>query len=253
MYGILNVSKTGMSASQNKINVISNNIVNANTIGYKKLDMEFQDLVRDSLNRDSYPINDTSATTGTGVKTTTEVRNLKQGSLKSTDISTDLAIDGEGFFRVIRNDGSYAYTRNGEFNVDSNGNIVDDNGNILDIEFINGKNYLNSEITSQNLTINKKGEVLVNNEKVGNINLYKTTGNNDFLSVGGNLFVPQEQTQLSIVNTASIMQGYTEMSNVNIQQEMTDLITVQRAFQLNSKGFSVADEMWSMINNLQSR
>lgn len=253
MYGILNVSKTGMSASQNKINVISNNIVNANTTGYKKLDMEFQDLIRDSLNKDSYPTNSTNATTGTGVKTTTENRNLQQGTLKSTNVSTDLAIDGEGFFRVIRNDGSYAYTRNGEFNIDSMGKIIDDNGNILDVEFINGKNYYNSGITSENLTINKKGEVYVNDEKIGNINLYKPVSNNDFLSISDNLFISQNEEQLSIVNGTSIMQGYTEMSNVSIQQEMTDLISVQRAFQLNSKGFSVADEMWSMINNLQSK
>lgn len=253
MYGILNISKTGMSANQNKINIISNNIVNANTTGYKKLEIEFQDLVRDSLNRDSYPVNNTNSTTGTGVKTTTEIRNLKQGSLKATNILTDLAIDGEGFFRVIRNDGSYAYTRDGEFSIDSIGNIVDDNGNILDIKFVYGKDYSNSGITSENLTINKKGEVFVNDEKIGDISLYKSTGNNDFLSVGSNLFIPQNQTELSVVNDASIMQGYTEMSNVDIQQEMTDLITIQRAFQLNSKGFSVADEMWSMINNLQSR
>lgn len=253
MYGILNVSRTGMAANQNKINVISNNIVNANTTGYKKLDMEFQDLIRESLNRQSYPVNNADSNIGTGVKTTTEIRNLKQGSLKSTGISTNLAIDGEGFFRVIRNDGSYAYTRDGEFNVDATGNIVDDSGNILDIEFINGKNYSNSGITSENLNINKNGEIFVNNEKIGNINLYKATGDKDFLSTGDNLFVAGEETQLSVVNNANIIQGHVEMSNVDLSQEITDLINVQRAFQLNSKGFSVADEMWSMINNLQSR
>lgn len=253
MYGMLNISKTGMSASQNKINTISNNIVNSSTTGYKKLDTEFQDLVRNTLNRDSYPTNDTTATTGTGVKTTIEIRNLNQGSLKYTEISTNLAIDGEGFFRIIKNDGSYLYTRNGELNIDSSGKIVDDNGNILDIEFINGKNYSNSGITSENLTISKSGEVFVNNERIGNVNLYKSTDNNDFLSVGSNLFMAKNQKDLYIVEDTNIMQGYIEMSNVDIQQEMTDLITMQRAFQLNSKSFSVADEMWSMINNLQSR
>lgn len=253
MYGMLNISKTGMTASQNKINVISNNIVNVNTTGYKKLDVEFQDLVRDSLNKESYPTNNTNITTGTGVKTTTESRDLQQGTLNSTDISTDLAIDGEGFFRLTRNDGSYAYTRNGEFNVDSIGNIVDDSGNKLDIKFVDGKNYYNSGITSENLTINKKGEAFVNDEKIGDINLYKSANNDDFLSIGDNLFICQNQEQLSIVNDSNIMQGYTEMSNVDIQQEMTDLIAVQRAFQLNSTSFSTADEMWSMINNLQSK
>ena len=230
MYGILNVSKSGMSSTQNKINVISNNIVNSNTAGYKKLDVEFQDLVRAGLSNNSYPTNDVNATTGTGIKSTTEVRNFTQGSLKNTKISTNLAIDGEGLFRVIRSDNTYAYTRNGEFSVDANGTLVDDAGNILDIQ----------------------GEVFVNDEKIGNINLYKPTGDNDVLSASGNLFIANDGVEL-IAADGDIYQGYTEMSNVDISQEFTDLIAMQRAFQLNSKGFTVADEMWSMINNLQSR
>ncbi|WP_243281378.1 flagellar hook-basal body complex protein [Clostridium sp. D53t1_180928_C8] len=253
MYGMLNVSKTGMSANQNKINIISNNIVNVNTTGYKKLDMEFQDLVRERLYKDSYPTNDRNATVGTGAKTSNEFRNFTQGSLKKTNISTDIAIDGEGFFRVIRNDNTYAYTRNGEFNVDANGRIVDDNGNILDIQFENDKNYLNSKITSKNLMVNKRGEVFSNYKKIGNVNLYVTKGKDDFVYLGDSLFVPKENTQMTMINSSNIMQGHAEMSNVDIKQEMIDLISVQRAFQLNSKGVSVADEMWSMINNLQSR
>ena len=252
MYGILNVSKSGMSSTQNKINVISNNIVNSNTAGYKKLDVEFQDLVRAGLSNNSYPTNDVNATTGTGIKSTTEVRNFAQGSLKNTKISTNLAIDGEGLFRVIRSDNTYAYTRNGEFSVDANGTLVDDAGNILDIQFEDEKNYNNSGITSDNLSVNKQGEVFVNDEKIGNINLYKPTGDNDVLSASGNLFIANDGIEL-IAADGDIYQGYTEMSNVEISQEFTDLIAMQRAFQLNSKGFNVADEMWSMINNLQSR
>lgn len=251
MYGILNVSKSGMSATQNKINTISNNIVNASTSGYKKLDVGFEDLLRIGISKEKYPINE-DTTLGNGVKTTTEVRNFTQGSLKNTEIKTNLAIDGEGFFRVIRPDNTYAYTRNGEFSIDANGKIVDDSGNILDIQFNNGKNYINSGITSENLKINKQGEVFVNDEKIGNINLYKATGDNDLLSSGGNLFISNDGAQLAVAN-GEIYQGYTEMSNVILSQEFTDLITAQRAFQLNSKGFGVADEMWSMINNLQSR
>lgn len=252
MYGILNISRSGMSANQNKINTISNNIVNANTIGYKKLDVGFQDLLRVGISNETYPVNDQNATLGTGVKSTTEVRNFTQGAFKDTQISSNLAIDGEGFFRVIRPDNTYAYTRNGEFSIDANGKIVDDSGNILDIQFNNGKNYINSGITSENLKINKQGEVFVNDEKIGNINLYKATGDNDLLSAGGNLFISNDGAELVVAN-GDIYQGYTEMSNVILSQEFTDLITSQRAFQLNSKGFGVADEMWSMINNLQSR
>lgn len=122
----------------------------------------------------------------------------------------------------------------------------------MDIQFVNGKNYNNSEIKENNFSINKNGEVYVNDEKIGNVNLYKVNGDNDFLSVGNNLFVTNDGAEV-IQASGYIHQGYVEMSNVNISQEFTDLIAMQRAFQLNSKGFSVADEMWSMINNLQSR
>lgn len=253
MYSLLSTSKTGMSANQNKINIISNNIVNVNTIGYKKLEMEFQDLVRDTLNRDSYPVNSKNSTIGTGVKTSSEIRNFTQGNLKETKLASNMAIDGEGLFRVIRPDGTYAYTRNGEFNIDSTGKIVDDKGNILDIQFEGNNNYLNSGITSENFTVNKKGEVFAEDKKVGNIKLYVGESMDNFLATGDNLFITKEGSNIKVNNKANIMQGYVEASNVDISQEMTELIAIQRAFQLNSKGITVADDMWSMINNLQSR
>ncbi|MDU2673705.1 MAG: flagellar hook-basal body complex protein [Clostridium sp.] len=253
MYSILSTSKTGMSANQNKINIISNNIVNVNTTGYKKLEMGFQDLVRDTLNRDSYPVNNKNSTIGTGVKTSSEVRNFTQGSLKETKLVSNMAIDGEGFFRVIRPDGTYAYTRSGEFNIDATGKLVDDKGNVLDIQFEGSNNYLNSGITSENFTVNKKGEVFAGDKKVGSIKLYVGESMDDFLAVGDNLFTPKDGSNIKISNKANIMQGYVEASNVDISQEMTELIAIQRAFQLNSKGITVADDMWSMINNLQSR
>lgn len=102
MYGILNVSKAGMSATQNKVNVISNNIVNVNTNGYKKLNVGFEDLIRSGISKEKYPVNSNDITVGTGIKSTTEVRNFTQGALRNTNIDTNLAIDGEGFFRVIK-------------------------------------------------------------------------------------------------------------------------------------------------------
>lgn len=253
MYSILSTNKTGMSANQNKINIISNNIVNVNTTGYKKLEMEFQDLVRDTLNRDSYPVNNKNSTIGTGVKTSNEVRNFTQGNLKETKLVSNMAIDGEGLFRVIRPYDTYVYTRNGEFNIDSTGKIVDDKGNILDIQFEGNNNYLNSGITSENFTVNKSGQVFAGDNKIGSIKLYVGESMDDFLAVGDNLFTPKDGSNIKISNKANIMQGYVETSNVDISQEITELIAIQRAFQLNSKGITVADDMWSMINNLQSR
>ncbi|MGL5694919.1 MAG: flagellar hook-basal body complex protein [Peptostreptococcaceae bacterium] len=253
MYNILNNSKSGMSAHQNKMNVVSNNMVNANTTGYKRLEAEFQDLITESLYKDSYPTNSNTASTGTGVKMSNEFRNFAQGSIRETGIKSNLAIDGEGFFRVIRPDNTYAYTRNGGFNIDSRNQIVDDNGNILDINFYNNYSYDNLNINSENLVINKQGDVFVDNQRVGKLNLYTSIGDNDFYSIGDSLFNIKNNQNIRVSQGTDLLQGYTEMSNVNMQQEMTDLITIQRAFQMNSKGINVADDMWSMVNNLQAR
>ncbi|GAA0680546.1 flagellar hook-basal body complex protein [Clostridium cadaveris] len=253
MYGILNISKSGMSSKQNKMDTISNNIVNANTTGYKKLETEFQDLIRETLSRQSYPTNSFYINNGTGVKSTNAIRNFSQGSLKSTGIMSNLAIDGEGFFRVLKPDNTYVYTRNGEFNIDAMGKIVDDKGNMLDIQFYGGNSYDNLSITKDNLTVNKQGEVFVNDNLVGKVNLYNSNGNNDFISIGDSLFQIRPESELFVQTDSNIIQGYSEMSNVNIGEEFTELISIQRSFQLNSKGITVADDMWSMINNLQSR
>lgn len=253
MYGMINISKSGMSSNQNKINVISNNMVNSTTTGYKRLEVGFQDLIRENINRDSYPVNKDGTDIGTGVRSTNEIRNNTQGSLKESGIKTNLAIDGEGLFRVIMPDNTYAYTRSGELTIDSSGKLVDDGGNVLDIKFYDNNSYANVGLTNDNFSVNKYGQVYRGENLVGKIDLYKTVGDNDILSVGDSLFKPKQGAELSVVNNSTIMQGYTEMSNVDLGQEMTDLISVQRAFQLNSKGITVADDMWSMINNLQSR
>lgn len=252
MYNIMNNSETGMLAHQNKIDIISNNMTNANTTGYKRLESGFLDLYTETLNRQSYPNNSKDAVTGTGVKISQAIRNFEQGSLKNTEIKTNMAIDGEGFFRVIRSDGSFAYTRSGEFNLDSSGRLVDDIGNILDIKFENGRGYHNTNLAN-NLSINKSGEVFSDREKIGKIDIYTSTGDNDFISVGDSLFTTIKGANVQINNNSHIMQGYIEMSNINMQNEVTDLIMSQRAFQFNSRGMQAVDEMWGMVNNLQVR
>lgn len=250
MYNILHNSKTGMIANQNKIDITSNNIANAQTSGYKKLDVGFLDLYTETLNRTPYPINSKDAFTGTGVKSSLATRDSEQGSLKNTGIKTNLAIDGEGFFKIVRPDKSIAYTRNGEFNIDSSGQLVDDRGNILDVNFIDkGK----VDLSNGDLSINKAGEVFINREKVGKIDLYTSVGDKDFVSIGDNLFAQKKGARISAVKDSSILQGHVEMSNVSMETEMTNLIIAQRAFQFNSKGVNAIDEMWSMVNNLQSR
>ena len=251
MYTIFNTSKSAMKANQNKMDVISNNISNVNTNGYKKVDLQFVDLLSQTLDRQSYPTNSEDAITGTGVKTTSIVRDKSQGPLRETGIKSDLAIDGEGFYRVIRPNGEYAYTRNSSFNIDSSGKIVDDNGNILDIQFNVGYGYNNLNL--ENMIVNKSGEIYVDNAKVGQINLYKSVGSNELISIGDSLFTTEQNGQLVVTKDSSIYQGYVEASNVNIQEEMVDMLTTQRAYQLSARGITTANDMWGMANNLQSK
>ncbi|EQK43609.1 flagellar hook-basal body family protein [[Clostridium] bifermentans ATCC 638] len=251
MYNIMHNSKAGMLSSQSNIELISNNITNVQTVGYKKLDAGFLDLYQESLHKNSYPTNSPDIRTGTGSRISQATRNYEQGAIKETKINTNLAIDGNGFFRVIRSDGSYAYTRNGEFNLDSTGKLVDDKGNVLDIQPING-NVKNINLKNGDLSINKNGEIYLDKNKVGEINLYQPKGDVDFTSVGDNLFTAKP-VNVEVVQNKSILQGHVEMSNVNMQDEMVNLIMAQRSFQYNSKGIQVGDDMWSMVNNLQSR
>ena len=253
MYNILHNSKSGMSASQNKINITSNNIANSQTSGYKKLDAGFLDLFTETLDRKSYPNNSANNVTGTGVKVSEAVRNMSQGALKSTEIETNLAIDGDGFFAVIGPNGAYKYTRNGEFNLDGEGRLVDNYGNFLEVTYNNEMNPANVNLANGELNINEQGEIFLDGNNIGKINLYMPTGNNDLTSVGDSMFVLNENANMYIVEDTNILQGYAEMSNVDMSQEMTDLIMLQRAFQFNSSAMKSVDEMWGMINNLQGR
>lgn len=248
-------SKSGMNAQQNKLDTISNNIANSSTTGYKRVDVDFKDLLSESLNRKGYPINNTNASMGTGVKTTDAYRESTQGHLLDTGISTNLAIDGEGYFRVTREDGSYAYTRDGSFRIDGQGRLVDSKGNFLNIEYTNGFTEDTVSFSTSNLLIDtsggiytKRGETFI---KVGDIPLYTAIGDDAFASIAENLYVPVEGVQVNRTTEADIYQGFLEGSNVDIATEFTDMIVTQRAFQLSSKGIQTADEMWGMINSLR--
>lgn len=248
-------SKSGLNANQEKLDVISNNIANVNTTGYKKVNVGFKDLISSSLDEWGNPLNDKTATVGSGVKTGNFTKDNSQGGLQTTNQKTDLALDGEGYFKVISSNGTEYYTRDGSFKLDSYGRLVTANGNILEVQYANGYSQNNTGLTADNFTINKKGEIFVENngnfEKVGEIAVYTAVGNDAFTSVGDNLFKELNGVQVYRTLDADMYQGYLEASNVDLSQEMTDMIVTQRAFQLSSKGITAADEMWEMINNLR--
>ena len=261
MYTLLYTNRSAMNAQQNKLDTISNNIANVNTVGYKKLNVQFEDLYNNSLERLGYPTTEgaTNLSAGSGVKNTKAIRQFTQGNFNETSVSTDLAIDGTGFFKVYRQDGSEAYTRNGNFKIDASGLLVDNNGYRLSIVDNEGNelNYPGSELnfTNGNLKVDKNGNILANStdaqEPIGQIKTYNCDGGDGLISSGESLFIPKDGVTMREVTDRDIKQGYLESSNVDIGQEMTDMILTQRAFQLSSTGLKTVDEMWQMINNLR--
>lgn len=262
MLRILWNSKSAMMANQDKLDSISNNLANANTDGYKRIDVSFKDLVYESLERKGYPVSEKEDRenvpfTGSGVRTSQWIRDQSQGILQETKKATDIAIDGEGFFSVTRPNGEIAYTRAGRFDIDSNGRIVDPSGNILNVNFKPGYNYNNTKFTSSNFSLTKDGQIFItqgeSNVNVGSITLYNAYGNNSMKSVADNLFIPAEDAQIYEVNNSDLLQGLVEGSNVDMVNEMTELMVTQRAFELSSRGIKMADEMWGLANSLRGR
>lgn len=254
--------RSAMNAEQEKLDSISNNIANLGTTGYKREDVNFQDLVYESVKRTGYPTNDNqnAILNGTGVKAGRWIRDTKQGNLIRTDSNTDFAIDGEGYFRVTLSDGTKGYERAGSFNIDKSGTLVDKNGNRLDIELSgDGQNLINSGVmlTDKNFSVKENGEIYLNSNSesvyYGKINIYNPVGQEALHSIGENLYVLNQGAQMNISADASIMQGILEQSNVDIGKELTDMIVAQRAFEMGSRALKTGDEMWGMINSLKGR
>ncbi|WP_373898336.1 flagellar hook-basal body complex protein [Haloimpatiens sp. FM7315] len=253
-------SKTAMNAFQDKLEMISNNMNNVNTVGYKKVDMGFQDLLQESLDRNGYPVSRNQGKnlqTGTGVKTTSISRNQNQGFLRETGRNTDFAIDGEGMFKIYLSDGTEAYTRSGNFNINTNGKLVDASGYRVSITDDNGNEISDTiKLNRDNFNVDEKGNICqnkgVNSVKIGNIGVYTSLGNGDFMSVGKSLYKPvNNQVKVFKSNDFSLIQNFEELSNVKLEEEMSELIMTQRAFQINSQALKTADEMWGMSNNLR--
>ncbi|MTI69462.1 MAG: flagellar hook-basal body complex protein [Firmicutes bacterium] len=256
MFKALNVSKSGLKAFQRKMDIVSNNISNVQTTGYKKAEVKFEDLVYDSLDDNGTPfsenISEDGILSGVGVKTKNMDRDYTQGILEKSYKGSHLAIKGEGFFGVTeKNSGKILLTRDGSFSVNTEGNLVDTNGNLVYVE--NQREKLND-----NIKIKENGEIysLVDGEKelVGEIPLFKVTDSDSLINENGNYFSVNDFSinESKITNNKSaIKQGYLEKSNVDIAKEMTDMLITQRAYQINTRSIRSADEMWNMINNIK--
>lgn len=256
MFRIMWNGTSGMYAEQEKLDAISNNLANMNTVGYKKEQVSFDDLVYEDL-KNQYPVtNGKTQYSGTGVKANNWLRDNTQGPLSQTNSQTDFAINGEGYFRVTKPDGSKAYERNGQFSVDGTGKLVDSSGNILDIQYNVDPNSV--AFKDDNIVLAPNGEIGIRVSEsqirdVGKVNLYSVVGDDAMTSVGDNLFVPKNGAQVSVVAKPDIEQGWIEGSNVDTTTEITDMIIAQRAYEFSSKSLKTADEMWQLVNSLSSK
>ncbi|OOY22217.1 flagellar basal-body rod protein FlgG [Thioclava sp. DLFJ5-1] len=258
----LGIAATGMLAQQTNVDVISNNIANANTTGYKSSRAAFQDLVYQSLQREgSLTSADGTARPvgvdiGLGVQSAGVVRLNTQGGLVQTENQLDLAIDGGGYFTLNMPDGSQAYTRAGTFQLSPEGQIVSLDG----YEVAPG---INVPANTTNVEINQQGLVMAYVGKdptpvqIGQITMSTFVNEAGMKPLGNNLL---QATTASGDPTEALpgdpgvgilRQGYLESSNVNIIQQITDLISAQRAYEMNSKAIETADQMMSTSNQIK--
>ncbi len=258
----LSIAGTGMLAQQLNVEVISNNIANMNTTGFKRQRAVFQDLIYQNLSRvgtqstDSGTIEPTGIQIGVGVNAGAVYRITEQGSLTSTGNDLDTAIQGKGYFRVTQSDGSSAYTRAGSFQLSATGQIVTQDG----LAVAPGLTVPPDAI---DVTINQSGEVLaiisgqVTPTNVGQIELAMFPNESGLEAIGDNLLLETAASGLPSVGipgvggVGTIRQGFLETSNVNPVSEVTDLITAQRAYEMNSRVITTADEMLRTIANLR--
>ena len=252
---------TGMVAQQTSIDVTSNNIANVNTVGYKKQRAEFADLFYQTM---EYAGTSTSATTtsptginvGLGVRPTAVTKLFSQGNFKETGNNLDLAITGNGFFKVQLPDGSEAYTRNGSFKVDANGQMVTSDGYPLIPNIVIPPDAVQISIgTDGTVSVLQAGQT--QSSQIGQITLTNFVNPAGLHSLGDNNYINTTASGDPIEGVAGqnglgqIRQGFVEMSNVQLVEEMTDLITAQRAYDANSKAITTSDEMLKTVNQLK--
>lgn len=254
---------SGMNSQQFNIDTISNNISNVNTTGFKKTRAEFEDLLYQNLRMAGTPSSSisnypTGIHVGLGAKTASTQKIFEQGSLQSTGVKTDLAIAGEGFFKVQMYDGTMAYTRDGAWKIDSNRQVVNHNGYRLVPEIILPENF---QIDS--LSISEEGRVTCKvggsdeQIEVGNIELYRFVNPAGLTAIGGNFFKTSEASGEEIAGVpgfegmGKLYHGFVEMSNVKVVEEMVSMIVAQRAYELNSKAVQTSDSMLNTAVNLK--
>jgi flagellar basal-body rod protein FlgG len=258
----LYIASTGMAAQERNVEVISNNIANMRTTGFKRQRAEFQDLLYQSYRRAGSQTSDQGTVVpvgieiGSGVKTAATPRIMSQGSPVPTEKDLDLAVSGEGFFMIQMPDGSTAYTRDGSFDRDDTGQLVNVNGYPVQRGIVIPDNATNLHISDDGIvSALLPGQTAPT--QLGQLQLATFVNKAGLASLGDNLFTETAASggaQVQVPNsegTGKLMQGYLEEANVNAVTEIADLIAAQRAYEMNARVISGADEMMQSTTQMR--
>ena len=258
MISALYVSKTGLSAQDTALNTISNNLANVSTVGFKRDNAVFQDLLY-QVRREPGALSSQDSQLpsglqlGTGVRVTGTAKQHSQGTLQVTEQGLDVAINGRGMFQVTLPDGTTGYTRNGQFQLDNTGQIVTANGFLLEPSITVPDNVSTLTISDDGIvTAVVAGEP--NATQLGQIDLADFVNPQGLRAIGNNLFQETDASGAPITGTpgldglGSLRQGSIENSNVDVVEELVNMITTQRAYEMNSRVVSTADQMLQFIS-----
>ena len=261
MIRALSTAATGMEAQQTRLDVTSNNIANVSTTGYKRVRAEFEDLMYQTerapgSSTGANTKNPTGVQVGMGVRTVATQRMHDEGSLQQTGNPLDVAIEGNGFYPITLPNGQQAYTRDGTFKMDQEGRVVNSEGYALATD-------INIPADAQSITIGADGvvSVILPNEpepaQLGQIQLATFANPAGLSTMGKNLYTETAASGTPILSnpgqdgTGTLSQGALELSNVKVVEEMIDLISGQRAYEVNSRVIKAADEMLQQTANLR--
>lgn len=256
----LYIAKTGLDAQQTNMDVIANNLANVSTNGFKRQRAVFEDLLYQTVRQPGAQSSEqtnlpSGLQIGTGVRPVSTERLFSQGNLSQTSNSKDIAVKGEGFFQVQLPDGTTAYTRDGSFQVDQNGQLVTSSGYQVIPAITVPANALSMTVGRDGIvSVTTQGQTAA--QQVGQLTLSTFINNSGLESLGENLY---QETQSSGAPTEStpglngaglLYQGYVETSNVNVAEELVNMIQTQRAYEINSKAVSASDEMLQKLSQL---